>query len=63
MIATVIVFIFLLLIMLLGVPVVVSLGITGILFVLLSNYSLQSIPSAYYEGINSFVQLAVPFSY
>mgnify|MGYP000869679641 FL=1 len=61
MIATVIVFIFLLLIMLLGVPVVVSLGITGILFVLLSNYSLQSIPSAYYEGINSFVQLAVPF--
>ena len=44
-----------------GVPVVIGLGLIGSFWILISGNNPLAIISAYYEGINSFVQLAVPF--
>ncbi len=44
-----------------GVPVVVGLGLIGSIWVIASGNNPMAIISAYYEGINNFVQLAVPF--
>jgi len=61
MIVAALIFVFLLSSILGGVPVIIGLGLIGSIWVLASGNNPMAIISAYYEGINSFVQLAVPF--
>ena len=61
MLTTAIVFIFLFAALMGGVPVIICLGLVGSAWILVSGNNPMAIISAYYEGINSFVQLAVPF--
>lgn len=61
MIIAALIFILLLASILGGVPVVIGLGLIGSFWILVSGNNPLAIISAYYEGINSFVQLAVPF--
>ena len=55
------IFLFLLASIIGGVPVVIGLGLIGSIWILISGNNPMAIISAYYEGINSFVNLAVPF--
>ena len=61
MLTTAIVFTVLFATLLGGVPVIVCLGMVGSAWIIVSGNNPMAIISAYYEGINSFVQLAVPF--
>ena len=44
-----------------GLPVVIALGGIGAVWIIISGNNPMAIVSSYYSGINSFVQLAVPF--
>lgn len=44
-----------------GYPVIIALGGVGALYIIISGNNPLAIVSSYYNGINSFVQLAVPF--
>jgi tripartite ATP-independent transporter DctM subunit len=46
---------------LLGFPVVVALGGIGALWIVFSGNNHMAIVNSYYEGINNFVQMSVPF--
>jgi len=54
-------FIMLFVLIICGIPVVVSLGLSAAIWVLVSGQSSDAISSSYYQSINSFVQLAIPF--
>lgn len=54
-------FIMLLVLIICGIPVVVSLGLSAAMWVLVSGQASDAISSSYYQAINNFVQLAVPF--
>ncbi len=61
MLTTALVFFLLFATLLGGVPVIICLGLVGSAWIIVSGNNPMAIISAYYEGINSFVQLAVPF--
>lgn len=44
-----------------GLPIVIALGGIGAVWIIVSGNNPMAIVSSYYSGINSFVQLAVPF--
>lgn len=54
-------FLLLIVLLLLGLPISIVIGVVSVVFLVLSGQPLQMIPSKIYSGMNAFVLMAIPF--